>query len=123
MNRKILIVDDEMHLAKILQFTLDHAGYTTALAFDGKEALSMVLKEDPDLIILDLMLPGVDGYKVCNILKNDEKLRRIPVIILSARDFENEVLEEPLSADLLLQKPFNIEELLSEISRLVTRES
>jgi len=122
MNRKILIVDDEMHLAKILQFTLDHAGYKTALAFDGREALSMVASEDPDLIILDLMLPGVDGYKVCNILKNDDKLRNIPVIILSARDFQNEELEEPLSADLLLQKPFNIEELLSEISRLVTPE-
>lgn len=119
MNKKILVVDDEMHLAKIIQFTLEHAGYSTAIAFDGREALAMVQEENPDLVILDLMLPGVDGYKVCNILKKDENLKRIPVIILSARDFEREELAEPLSADLLMQKPFNTEELLSQILRLI----
>ncbi len=119
MPRKILIVDDEMHLARILQFTLEHAGYDVETAFDGKEALDAMEKEVPDLIILDLMLPVVDGYKVCNIMKSSDRLKDTPVIILSARDFGREELEEPLNADLLMEKPFNTEHLLNEIARLV----
>jgi two-component system alkaline phosphatase synthesis response regulator PhoP len=114
-----MIVDDEMHLARILQFTLEHAGYDVVTAFDGREALDMLETESPDLVILDLMLPIVDGYKICNIMKSGEKYRETPVIILSARDFGREELEEPLNADLLMEKPFNTETLLSEISRLV----
>ena len=70
MHRKILIVDDEMHLARILQFTLEHEGYDVVTAFDGKEALDSLEREAPDLLILDLMLPIVDGYKICNMVKN-----------------------------------------------------
>ncbi len=119
MKRKIMIVDDEMHLARILQFTLEHAGYDVVTAFDGKEALDAMEKEVPDLVILDLMLPIVDGYKVCNIMKSSDRFRDTPVIILSARDFDREPLEEPLNADLLMEKPFNTEHLLNEIARLV----
>jgi CheY-like chemotaxis protein len=64
------------------------------------------------------MLPVIDGYRICNIIKQGGRYRNIPVIILSARDFEREELDEPLNADLLMQKPFNSEHLLSEISRL-----
>ena len=119
MPAKIMIVDDEMHLARILQFTLEHAGYDVVTAFDGREALDSLESEKPDLVILDLMLPIVDGYKVCNIMKNGEKYSDTPVIILSARDFEREKLEEPLNADLLMEKPFNTEYLLGEIARLL----
>ncbi|MCK4537569.1 MAG: response regulator [Candidatus Krumholzibacteria bacterium] len=119
MAQRVLVVDDEMHLAKILQFTLNHAGYEASLAYDGKEALEALERESFDLVILDLMLPLVDGYKVCNRIKSDESLKHIPVIILSARDFEREVLDEPLDADILLQKPFNIEVLLGHISSLL----
>jgi DNA-binding response OmpR family regulator len=118
MPRKIMIVDDEMHLARILQFTLEHAGYDVVTAFDGKEALETLEREVPDLVILDLMLPVMDGYKVCNVMKSGERYRHIPVIILSARDFGREELDEPLNADLLMEKPFNTEHLLEEISRL-----
>jgi len=118
MPQKIMIVDDEVHLARILQFTLEHAGYDVVTAFDGKEALDELEKEAPDLVILDLMLPVVDGYKVCNIMKSGDRFRDIPVIILSARDFAREELDEPLNADLLMEKPFNTEHLLNEISRL-----
>lgn len=121
MPRKILIVDDEMHLARILQFTLEHAGYEAITAFDGREALDALDRDKPDLVILDLMLPIVDGYKICNIMKNDKRLSDTPVIILSARDFGREELDEPLNADLLMEKPFNTEHLLNEISRLLDR--
>jgi two-component system response regulator VicR len=117
MSRKIMIVDDEMHLARILQFTLQHAGYEVITAFDGQEALESYEREHPDLVILDLMLPVIDGYKVCNKIKDNGA---VPVIILSARDFEKERLEEPVRADLLMEKPFNTEHLLEEISRLLS---
>jgi two-component system alkaline phosphatase synthesis response regulator PhoP len=119
MPGKIMIVDDEMHLARILQFTLEHAGYEVVTAFDGREALDSLDREDPDLVILDLMLPIVDGYKICNIMRKGEKYRDTPVIILSARDFSREELDEPLNADLLMEKPFNTEYLLEEIARLM----
>jgi DNA-binding response OmpR family regulator len=108
-----------MHLARILQFTLEHEGYDVVTAFDGKEALDSLEREVPDLLILDLMLPIVDGYKICNKVKTEERFRGIPVIILSARDFDREELDEPLNADILMEKPFNTEHLLSEISRLL----
>ncbi|MBN1164338.1 MAG: response regulator [Candidatus Krumholzibacteriota bacterium] len=119
MPDKILIVDDEVHLAKILQFTLEHAGYEVVTAFDGQEALDLVEREGFDLIILDLMLPLVDGYKVCNILKKDKRFSAIPVIILSARDFEGMDIEEEIEAELLMSKPFNTGNLLVEISQLL----
>lgn len=117
MPQTIMIVDDEMHLARILQFTLQHAGYHVITAFDGQEALEAYEKERPDLVILDLMLPVIDGYKVCNKIKDNGA---VPVIILSARDFEKERLEEPVKADLLMEKPFNTEHLLAEIARLLS---
>lgn len=119
MGARILVVDDEMHLAKILQFTFKHAGYEASLAHDGREALDSIERDRPDLIILDLMLPVIDGYKVCNRIKNDEELRSIPVIILSARDIESEGLEEEVEADLFLEKPFNTENLLDHVARLL----
>ncbi|MBN1885563.1 MAG: response regulator [Candidatus Krumholzibacteriota bacterium] len=121
MSSSILIVDDEVHLARILQFTLEHAGYEVHTAFDGEEALHAARKEKPDLVILDLMLPIIDGYEVCNILKGEEDFARTPVIILSARDLSSEEIAGGIRADRFMEKPFNsvvlietIEELLSE---------
>jgi two-component system alkaline phosphatase synthesis response regulator PhoP len=119
MSGKILIVDDEVHLARILQFTLEKAGYDVVTAYDGREALERAEEDRPDLVILDLMLPGIDGYKVCNILKTHDEFKGIPVIILSARDLEQEMLEEPLNADLFIEKPFNSLELIERISELL----
>lgn len=121
MASKILIVDDEIHLAKILQFTLQHAGYSTLLAHDGREAMDLIEEERPDLVMLDLMLPVIDGYKVCNQIKQDDRLKNIPVIILSARDLEREKPDEPITADLFIEKPFNTEDLLNDISELLEK--
>jgi DNA-binding response OmpR family regulator len=112
-------VDDEMHLAKIMQLTLEHAGYEARLAFDGSEALEAVRREIPALVILDLMLPIIDGYKVCNRIKSEAETKHIPVIILTGRDLSRERLMEPLSADLCMQKPFNSMVLLEKIAELL----
>ena len=120
MPSKILIVDDEVHLARILQFTLEHAGYNVYTAYDGKEALEVLKQEHPDLVILDLMLPIIDGYKVCNQLKNDDEFKDIPVIILSARNLDAEELDEPISADLFIEKPFNTAILIKKVSELLS---
>ena len=119
MNSTILIVDDEIHLVKILRFTLEHEGYNVISAFDGMEAIDKIESERPNLVILDLMLPGIDGYKVCNRIKKNEELKDIPIIILSAREFENENIEEKILADMLMQKPFNTEKLLKAIDNLI----
>lgn len=120
MPSKILIVDDEVHLARILQFTLEHAGYSVRTAFDGEEALEKARSEHPDLVILDLMLPIIDGYKVCNVLKSDEEFKGVPIIILSARDLSAEELDEPIGADLFMEKPFNTNVLIKKISELLS---
>ncbi|RKZ08303.1 two-component system response regulator [bacterium] len=119
MEGKILVVDDEMHLAKIIQFTLKHAGYDVYLAYDGREALEKVNEVRPELVILDLMLPLVDGYKVCNTIKQSEETSEIPVIILTARDLSSLELEEPILADRFMQKPFNTEKLIETIEDLL----
>lgn len=123
MASKILIVDDEVHLARILQFTLEHEGYDVVMAFDGEEAVEKAKSECPDLVILDLMLPIIDGYKVCNILKDDNSLKDMPIIILSARDLSRERIEEPIQADLFMEKPFNTGDLINKISELLSRQA
>ncbi len=121
MPAMILVVDDEVHLARIIQFTLEHEGYEVITAFDGEEAIAAAEGECPDLIILDLMLPVIDGYRVCNILKERERFRLTPIVILSARDFNRERIDEPLNADLLMSKPFNTEDLIDRVNELLTR--
>ncbi|MBN2185211.1 MAG: response regulator [Candidatus Krumholzibacteriota bacterium] len=118
MKKKVLIVDDEVHLARILQFTLEHAGYITDTAFDGREALEKASTFAPDIVLLDLSLPVMDGYEVCKALKAGDKTNNISVVILSARDIKKEGVEKPLDADVIMEKPFNTENLLKELAKL-----
>ncbi len=120
MAKRVLVVDDEMHLARILQFTLKNAGYDVYLAYDGKEALDKISEVKPDLVILDLVLPLVDGYKVCNTIKSNPTTHHIPVIILTARDLDTLQFDEEIMADEIMQKPFNTDRLLDEIDRLIS---
>lgn len=113
------MVDDEVYLAKIIRLTLEHAGYEAVLAYDGRQALEMVEAERPDLVILDLMLPLLDGYKVCNAIKNGDATRNIPVIILTARDLARTPIEEPISANRFMEKPFNSGALLDAVAELL----
>ena len=121
MPAKILVVDDEVHLARIIQFTLEHEGFDVTIAFDGEEAIAKAWEESPDLIILDLMLPVIDGYRVCNILKEQEYFSNTPIMILSGRDPGEEQLDEPANADYFMSKPFNTEDLIATVTMLLVR--
>ena len=120
-EKKILLVDDEPDLVQLVSLRLQAAGYEVATAYDGQEALDQVKKEIPDLIILDLMLPKMDGYKVCRLLKFDERYKKIPVLIFTARAQEEDIrLAMECGADSYLTKPFDAQVLLSKIQELLS---
>ncbi len=119
MAQRILIVDDEVHLARILQFALERSGYDVTLAFNGNEALETARREKPALIILDLVLPGIDGHEVGDILKGDAALGGVPVILVSARDVSRERPAETLTADRFIAKPFDINFLIDSVGELL----
>jgi len=118
---KILIVDDEKSLVETLTIRLEANDYEVLKAYDGREALEKAKEEKPDLIILDIMLPRIDGYKVCRMLKFDEKYRKIPLIMFTARAQESDKkLGHEVGADAYITKPFEPEELLSKIEELLS---
>ncbi|MCP4050210.1 MAG: response regulator [bacterium] len=92
MSKKILLVDDEETITDLMTKRLQNIGYEVESAANGPDGLNMARSIEPDLIVLDLMLPGIDGYKVCQMLKFDEYFREIPIILLSARDQESDKL-------------------------------
>lgn len=118
--RRILIVEDERELCYLLKMRLETNGYETITAFDGKEGLEKAHKEKPDLILLDLMLPKLDGYWVCDLLKKDKRYVATPIIIISAKaEKENLGLAKNCGADAYMEKPFDIEALLARIASLL----
>ncbi len=109
---KILIVDDEPTIVDLLEEHLQSEGYDTAHAFSGEEALQVLDNVTPDLVILDLMLPGMDGYEVCRLMQQDPRLNHIPVIMVTARSaIPNKVMGYQRGADDYVVKPFDPEEL------------
>jgi len=119
-RKKILVVDDEIDLVDMLTIRLEANDYEVFVAHDGQEGLDKARTLKPDLIILDLMLPKIDGYRVCRMLKFDEKYKQIPIIIFTARSQEADVkLGKEVGADAYLTKPFEPEILLSKISELL----
>jgi len=119
-KKKILVVEDEAELTGAIQIRLEQAGYEVLIAYDGQEALEKARTENPDLIVLDLMLPKIDGYKVCRMLKFDEKYKKIPVVMLTARAQEkDENLGYEVGADAFITKPFKYQVLLAKIAELL----
>jgi len=116
----ILIVEDEPQTAKLIKFILEKDDYSTISAKDGEEGLRMVKKRKPDLIVLDLMLPKMDGYQLCETLKTDPDTKQIPVLVLTALDtgpdFEK-ALEK--KADWYITKPFDPQHLLKRVAYLI----
>lgn len=109
---RILIVDDEPAIVELLEEHLQSEGYETEHAFSGEEALARLEKSAPDLVILDLMLPGMDGYEVCRLMQADARLNHVPVIMLTARtSVPNKVLGYQRGADDYMVKPFDPDEL------------
>ena len=119
---KILIVDDEANIRELIKFNLGKAGYQTVEAIDGHEAVALVKNEQPDLLVLDLMLPGIDGLEVCRLLKSNKKTAGIPIIMLTARSEEvDKIIGLELGADDYLTKPFSPRELVARIKAVLRR--
>jgi DNA-binding response OmpR family regulator len=115
-RQRILIVDDEMDLLTVLKFGLEAEGYEVVTASDGEQGLAAARQLVPDLMVLDLMLPRMDGYKVCRALKFDERYKRIPIFILSARTGETDRrLALELGADEFHTKPYEMRTLIERI--------
>ncbi len=120
MSRTVLIVDDEKAIVDILKFNLEKAEYTTLCAYDGKEGLSLARKRNPDLILLDVMLPYIDGFEVCKTLRAEGN--NIPIIMITAREEETDkVLGLELGADDYITKPFSVRELLARVKTNMRR--
>ncbi|MCL0097618.1 response regulator transcription factor [Dehalococcoidia bacterium] len=116
---KILIVEDEETLLEVLRYNLDKEGYTVVTAADGIQALNSARSESPDLIILDIMLPQLDGFEVCRILRKDIT---VPIIMLTAKEEEiDKVLGLELGADDYMAKPFSMRELKARIKAILRR--
>jgi len=119
-KKKILVVEDEAELTRAIQIRLEEAGYEVLIAYDGQAALENARAENPDLIVLDLMLPKMDGFKVCRMLKFDENYKKIPVVMLTARAQEkDEDLGYEVGADAFITKPFKYQVLLAKIAELL----
>ncbi len=119
MKQRILVVDDEVPIQELLKFNLEQAGFNVEVAGDGNQALEMFEKNKPDLIVLDLMLPGKDGYDVCKAIR---KTSNTPIIMLTAKETELErVLGLELGADDYITKPFSPLELVARIKAVLRR--
>ncbi len=119
--KKILLVDDETELLRILDMTLRKAGFDVEQAANGLEGLERARAGRPDLIVLDLRLPTLDGHTVCQMLKADQTYRHIPIIMLTAsREQEDQEWAARTGADLYMTKPYRTNELLDAIDRLLT---
>lgn len=119
MNEKVLIVDDEKPLVKALKFTLEKEGFQVIGVHDGEEAVKSVANDSPDLIVLDLMLPGLDGYEVCRRVR---KTFNTPIIMLTAKTEDiDKILGLELGADDYMTKPFNPRELTARIKAILRR--
>jgi len=119
-KRKILVIDDEVQLVKVVQVRLEQADYEVISAHDGQEGLDKAQKENPDLIILDLMLPKMDGHKVCGLLKSDTKHNKIPIIIFTAKAQQEDLkISKEMGADVYVTKPFDLQKLLKTIEDLL----
>lgn len=121
-NERILIVDDEEDVLELVRYNLERSGYHVVTAASGEQALAMTKKQPPDLIVLDLMLPGIDGLEVCKKLKNDVKTEAIPIIMLTAKGEEADIVTGlELGADDYVTKPFSPKVLIARIRRLLHR--
>ena len=121
-RRKILVVDDEPDIVELVSYNLKKEGFDVASAADGEEALSMIRRGNFDFLILDLMLPGIQGMELCRILRNDPKTAHIPIIMLTAKGEEvDRILGLETGADDYMTKPFSPRELIARVKAVLRR--
>ena len=119
---RILIVEDDRDIAELVGRYLDKAGFSTEILGSGRDALASIMKRPPDLLVLDLMLPQVDGLEVCRLVRSNEKTAAIPIIMLTARADESErIVGLEMGADDYLAKPFSPNELVARVRALLRR--
>lgn len=122
MNEKILIIDDEENIVELLKFNLELNGYQTDYAYDGKVAISKIKEWNPELILLDIMLPGVDGITITQIIRSDDKLKNIPVIMMTAKSQDSDkFIGFESGADDYITKPFVVKEVIYRIKAVLKR--
>ncbi|MDM7916135.1 MAG: response regulator transcription factor [Candidatus Eisenbacteria bacterium] len=122
-RKRILVVDDEIYIVHILEFSLTMEGFTVLTASNGEEALRMIDQERPDLVVLDIMMPKLDGYEVVAALRKDEQFQSLPVILLSAkgRPIDREA-GLAAGADDYITKPFSPRKLIEKIREILDRQ-
>jgi DNA-binding response OmpR family regulator len=120
--KRILIVEDDKNISHLIQYNLEKEGYICVIASKGEDALTTLNKKDIDLIILDIMLPGIDGFDVCRKIKQTDKIKNIPVIMLTAKGEEiDRVVGLELGADDYIVKPFSPRELILRVKAILRR--
>ncbi len=122
MAQRILVVDDDREIVRLLRAYLEQAGYEVLTAYNGETALHTLRREQPDLVVLDLMLPDRDGWDVTRIVRNDESLAAIPIIMLTARvEDSDKIVGLELGADDYVTKPFNPREVVARVRAVLRR--
>jgi two-component system alkaline phosphatase synthesis response regulator PhoP len=122
MSGTIFIVEDDYDIAEVLRFNLEHKGYKVIWEENGENAYERIIKDVPDLLILDIALPGISGIEVCRYLKNNPKTEKIPIMILTAK-IKKEDRDAALTAgaDAFITKPFTLKEVLDKVSKLIQK--
>ena len=121
-NKRILVVDDDMGIVRLVRAYLEQEGFIVLTAFDGKTAVQTIRSEKPDLVVLDLMLPGHDGWEVTRIVRNDQNHSNLPIIMLTARvEDTDKIVGLELGADDYVTKPFNPREVVARVKSVLRR--
>ncbi|HYA13741.1 MAG TPA: response regulator [Syntrophales bacterium] len=122
MTKKILVVDDEKGIVDLITYNLEKEGYSTISAYDGESALELVKTKKPDLVILDLLLPGIRGLEVCKFIRRNPETEMLPIIMLTAKgDQVDKILGLEMGADDYITKPFNVRELIARVRAVLRR--
>ena len=122
-KKKILIVDDESDIVETLKFILEDAGYQCYCAFDGEEGLNLAREIMPDLMILDVMMPKINGYKISRLLKYDSKYKNIPIMMITARSqHEDKMIGEETGVNEYITKPFELDYVVSKVNEYLKAE-
>jgi DNA-binding response OmpR family regulator len=122
MAKEILIVDDEPNVVVPIQFLMEQQGYRVMIAERGEDALDLIYQYKPDLVLLDIMLPGIDGYEVCEIVRLNPNYRNVKIIFLTAKGREEEIAKGlVLGADAYITKPFSNAALVAKVKELLEK--